>query len=81
MEVHQGSERDKYHTYWRLRLPMLLNTIKKGFVQQTINTKNTSVVGQIVKSAYERVDHVAWDRGCEKTITLCMFWRKLQAIM
>ena len=31
MGVRQRPERDKYHTYWRFRLPMLLNTIlKKG---------------------------------------------------
>ena len=75
VEVHQILERDKYHTYWRLHFPMLLNTIEKGFVQKNISTKNTSVVGQIVKISYRCVARVAWERGCAKSITLCMFWR------
>ena len=82
VEVQKMSERDNYHTYWRLHLPMLLNTMEKnGFAQQNINTNNTSAVGQIVKNAYEHVARVAWERGCAKSITLCMFWRKLQAII
>ena len=55
MEVHQRPERDKYHTYWRLHLPMLLNTKK---AQKNINAKNTSVV-----DAYESVDHIVWENG------------------
>ena len=81
MEVHKLSERDNYHTYWRLHLSMLLNTTKKGFVQQNINNNNTSTVGAIVKNSYERVARLAWECGCAKSITLCMFWRKLQAII
>ena len=80
MEAQQILERDKHHTYWRLHLPMLLNT-KKRFTQKSINTNNTYVVGQIAKITYGRVAHVAWERGCAKNITLCMFWRILQAIM
>ena len=75
-EVQQISERDNYHTYWRLQLPMLLNTMKKS-----INTNNTSVVGQIVKNAYKRAICVAWERVCAKSITQFMFWRNLQAII
>ena len=55
VEAHQIPERDQHHTYWRLHLRMLLNTIKKGFSQQNINTNNTPVVGQIVKNVYKRV--------------------------
>ena len=54
---------------------------KNGFAQQNINTNNTYFVGQIVKNAYERVAYVAWERGFEKSTTLCMLWRKLQATM
>ena len=32
---------------------------KKGFAQQNINTNNTSVIVQNIKSAHERVAHVA----------------------
>ena len=39
---------------------MLLNTIKKVFAQQKINTNNTSAIGKIVKNAYKCVDRVAW---------------------
>ena len=61
VEVHRISERENYHTYCRLRLPMLLNTInKKVFAQKNINNSNTSVVCQIVKNTYKRVAHVAW---------------------
>ena len=31
MEVHQISEKEKYHTYWRLHLPILTTTIKRFF--------------------------------------------------
>ena len=55
--------------------------IKKGFAQKNISTNNKSAVGQIVKSACKRVAHVAWERSCAKIITLCVFWRKLQAII
>ena len=55
--------------------------LKNEFAQKNINTNNTSDVGQIVKYGYERVAHVAWEHGCVKSITLCMFWRKLQAVM
>ena len=70
VEVQQIPEIDNYHTYWRLHLPMLLNTIKKGFAQQNIKTNNKSAVGQIVKNAYERVAHLAWERGGTKSTTL-----------
>ena len=60
VEDHQMSERDNYHTYWKLHLPMLLNTmVKNGFEQQNIDTKNTSAIGQIVKNSYERVSFVS----------------------
>ena len=81
VEVQQMPERENYHTYWRLHLPILLNTIKKGFAKQNINSNNTSTVDQIVKNTYKRVARVAWKYGCSKIITLCMFWGKLQAIM
>ena len=70
VESHQTPEKDKHHTYWRLHLLMLLNTIKKGFSQQNINTNNKSIVGQIVKSAYKRVVCLAWVRDCENSTTL-----------
>ena len=60
---------------------ILLNTIKKGFAKQNINSNNTSTIDQIVKNTYEYVARVAWERVCSKIITLCMFWGKLQAIM
>ena len=60
VEVHQIPERDKYHTYWRLHLNMLMNTIKKGSAQKNISTKSTSVFGLIVRSPYERVSCVDW---------------------
>ena len=41
------SEQEKYHTYWRLHIPMLLNMMKKGLAPQNSNTNNTSVVGKI----------------------------------
>ena len=40
VEVHQIKEREKYHKYWILHLPMILNTIKKGFSQKNINANN-----------------------------------------
>ena len=46
---------------------------KNGFVQQNINTNNTSVIGKIVKNGYERVVRVAWECGCVKTLS--MFWK------
>ena len=53
------------------------NNEKNEFAQQNINTNNTSDVGQIVKNTYEHVARVAWEPECEKSITLCMFWRNL----
>ena len=42
----------KYHTYWRLRLPMLLNMMENhGFAMQNSDTKNTSIVCQNLKNA------------------------------
>ena len=79
VEVPKTPKRDNYQTYWRPHIPMLLNTIKKGFVQKNINTNKTSAVVQIVKNAYKRVARVAWERGCNNSITQCMFCRKLQA--
>ena len=55
--------------------------LKKGFSQQNINTNNKSVFGQIVKSAYKRVARSAWERDCANSIALCMFWRKIQAVL
>ena len=81
MEVHQRPENNKYYTHWRLHLHILLNTTKKGFTKQNINTNNKYFVDQLVKNAYESVDRVAWERGCIKRITLCMLCRKLHAIM
>ena len=52
MKVEKIPEREKYNTYWRLHLPMLLSTIKKGFSQKNINTNNTSAVVKIVKIVY-----------------------------
>ena len=74
-------ERDHFQTYWRLNTTLLLNTIKKRFAQQNINTRNTSDVGQIVKNSYEHVACVYWERDCTKITTLYMFWRKPRAIM
>ena len=54
VEVHQKPKRDKYRTYWRLQLLMLLNTIKKIFSQKNINTNNTSDVGQMIKIAFKK---------------------------
>ena len=54
VEVHQKPKRDKYRTYWRLQLLMLLNTIKKIFSQKNINTNNTSDVGQMIKIALKK---------------------------
>ena len=34
VEVHQIPERDTYHIYWRLRLPILLNKIKKACTEK-----------------------------------------------
>ena len=70
VKTNQIKERYKYNTYWKMHLPMLLNTIKKGFAQQNIKTNNKSAVGQIVKNAYERVAHLAWERGGTKSTTL-----------
>ena len=49
MEFHQMSESDNCQKYWRLHLPMQLNTMKK-FAQNHINTNNTSDIGKIVKT-------------------------------
>ena len=81
VEVQKISERDSYHTYWILNLPMLPNTIKNCFAQQNMDTNNTLAVGQIVKNVYEHVACVSWERGCTKSITLCMFWIEVQAII
>ena len=54
---------------------------KNVFSQKNINTNNTSVVVWMIKSAYRRVSCWAWERGCANSIVLCMFWRKLQAIL
>ena len=48
MEFQKNSERDNYHTYSRLHLPVLLNTIKNGIAQKYINTSNTSDLGLIL---------------------------------
>ena len=40
--------------------PTHVTEYKKGFSQQNINNNNPSVIGQIVKNAYERVARVAW---------------------
>ena len=80
VEVHQIPERYKYHTYWTLHLPMILNTIKK-IAQQNVNTNNTYIIGKIGKSSYEHVANVSLEYVCAKSITLCMLRRKLQAIM
>ena len=50
VEVQKVPERDKYYTCRRLHLPMLLNKIKNGLAQENINTNNTYVVGQILKT-------------------------------
>ena len=54
---------------------------KKVFAHQNTNTNNTSIVGQIVRSSYKRVAHLSWERGYAKSIALCMFCGKLQAIL
>ena len=54
---------------------------KKGFAQKNINTNNTSIVGQIVKSANERVARISWEHGFSKIITLCMLYSKWQDII
>ena len=55
VEVHQRSERYICYIYWIINLPMLLNTIKKGFAHKNINTHNTSDIGLIVKITYKHV--------------------------
>ena len=74
VEVHKRIAKEKYHAYWRLHLSMLLTMIRKNrFAQQNINANNTSVIGQNFKNEYKRVARVDWERGCAKSITLCMF--------
>ena len=46
----QTWERDRYHTFWRLHRPMLLNMMsKKGVAMQYLDARNTSAISQIVK--------------------------------
>ena len=54
---------------------------KTGFAQGNIDSNNTSAFFQIVKNTYDHVARVAWERVCSKSITLYIFWRKLQAII
>ena len=57
------------------------NYYKKGFSHRNIYTKNTSVIGQNVKNYYKHISHLSSEHSCEKSITLCMLWRNVQAIM
>ena len=59
VEVHKRPERDKYHTYWRPHLLMLLNTITKEFPHKNININNTYIFGQIIKTANGHIAHLA----------------------
>ena len=49
VEFQKIPEIDNYHIYWRLHLPMLLKTIKKGPAKKNINNNNTSSIVQIKK--------------------------------
>ena len=55
VEVRKIPERDKYHTYWRLHLPMLLNTIKKRFFTEK----------------YEYQKYICRWKNCKKIILTC----------
>ena len=59
VEVQKMSERENYHTYWILHLPMLLSTIKKRVCTEKYKYQQYIAVGQIVKNACERVAHEA----------------------
>ena len=49
-EIPSNTIKRKNHKYWRLQLPMILNTIKKCFAHKNINTHNTSVIGKMLKN-------------------------------
>ena len=79
MEVHQISEKEKYHTYWRLHLPILTTTIKRFF---TYKYRYKQYIYHWPKcKKYKHITHASWERGREKSITLCMLWRNAQEIM
>ena len=51
--------------------------MKKRVSTENTNINNASDVETIIKNTYERIAHVAWERGCANSIALFMLWRKL----
>ena len=45
LSVHNIQEREIYHTFWILPLPILLNTILKGNELKHLGTINIYVIG------------------------------------
>ena len=51
--------------------------MKKRVSTENTNINNASAVETIIKNTYERIAHLAWERGYANNIALFMFWGKL----
>ena len=45
LSVHNRQEREKYHTFWIMPLPILLNMILKGYEPKNLSTRNIFFIG------------------------------------
>ena len=65
----------------KTRKRKILYILETAPTHSTDNDKHIYAVGKNIKNEYKRVDNVAWERGCEKSISICMFWINIQEMM